>query len=81
MRYIMLAVLGLMLSQGIAWGQKKAKEYQKVKKYDFTGDTIDGQLVRPQGELVDTLRSADRTSLIRIRTDFIREILKSAEDL
>lgn len=54
---------------------------QKVKTYDFSGDTIDGDLVKPDGEMVDTRSFASHTSLIRIRKDFIREILKSAEDL
>ena len=54
---------------------------QKVKTYDFSGDTIDGDLVKPDGEMVDTRSFANHSSLIRIRKDFIREILKSAEDL
>jgi len=55
--------------------------YQKVKTYDFSGDTIDGELVKPDGEFVDTRKSAEHTSLIRIRQDFIKEIVKSAENL
>jgi hypothetical protein len=53
----------------------------RVKTYDFTGDEIDGDLVKPDGEFVDTRKFATHTSLIRIRKDFIREIVKSAEDL
>lgn len=63
-----------------AMAQKKDKE-KKVKNYDFSGDTIDGDLVRPDGDVVDTRNFASHTSLIRIRKDFIKEILKSAEDL
>ena len=55
--------------------------YQKVKSYDFSGDTIDGDLVKPDSELVNARKFAAHTSLIRIRQDFLREILKSAEDL
>jgi hypothetical protein len=55
--------------------------YQKVKTYDFSGDTIDGELVKPDGEFVDTRKSAEHTSLIRVRQDFIKEIVKSAENL
>jgi hypothetical protein len=54
---------------------------QKVKSYDFSGDTIDGDLLRPDGDVVDTRTFASHSSLIRIRKDFIKEILKSAEDL
>lgn len=62
-----------------AQGQNNNKK--KVKTYDFSGDTIDGDLVKPDGEMVNTRSFANHTSLIRIRKDFIREILKSAEDL
>ena len=60
---------------------KNDNNSKKVKTYDFSGDTIDGDLVKPDGEMVDTRSFASHTSLIRIRKDFIREILKSAEDL
>ena len=59
--------------------QKKGKK--KVKTYDFTGDNIDGDLVKTDGVSIDTRTFASHTSLIRIRKDFIKEILKSAEDL
>ena len=71
---------------GDAVAQKKGKKAKKasknrVKTYDFSGDEIDGDLVKPDGEFVDTRKFATHTSLIRIRKDFIREIVKSAEDL
>ncbi|MEZ4362318.1 MAG: hypothetical protein R3B48_19165 [Kofleriaceae bacterium] len=53
----------------------------KVKRYDFDGDTIDGDLIRPEGTTVSARDGADYGSLIRIRKDFIPEIIKSAEDL
>jgi hypothetical protein len=55
--------------------------YQKVKTYDFSGDTIDGELVKPDGEFLDTRKLAEHSSLIRVRQDFIKEIVKSAENL
>jgi hypothetical protein len=53
----------------------------KVKVYDFSGDTIEGDLIKPEGTSVDARDFAKHSSLIRIRHDFIAEILKSAEDL
>jgi len=53
----------------------------KVKVYDFSGDTIEGDLIRPEGTTVDARDFAKHSSLIRIRKDFIPEIVKSAEDL
>ena len=53
----------------------------KVKVYDFSGDTIEGDLVKPEGSTVDARDFAKHSSLITIRKDFIPEIIKSAEDL
>ena len=53
----------------------------KVKVYDFSGDTIEGDLIKPEGSTVDARDFAKHSSLIRIRKDFIQEIIKSAEDL
>jgi len=61
-------------------GKTKASK-KKVKEYDFLGDDIDGELIRPEGMAVNTTNMADHKSLIRIRFDFIKEILKSAEEL
>lgn len=83
----LVAALALALSApGTASAQKKKKaeestENKKVKTYDFSGDDIDGDLIKPDGEFVDTRNFAKHTSLIRIRKEFIKEILKSAEDL
>jgi hypothetical protein len=76
---IMFAVLGL---SGVAYAQKKGEAAQgKVKVYDFSGDTIEGDLIKPEGSTVDARDFAKHSSLIRIRTHFIPEIIKSAEDL
>lgn len=76
------AALLMSLAVPMAHAQNEAEPAnQKVKSYDFTGDTIDGDLLKPEGDVVDTRSFASHSSLIRIRTDFIQEILKSAEDL
>ena len=77
---IMFAVLGL---ASTAYAQKKGADAGggKVKVYDFSGDTIEGDLVKPEGSTVDARDVAKHSSLIRIRKDFIPEIIKSAEDL
>lgn len=59
----------------------KAGGTPKVKVYDFSGDTIEGDLIRPEGSTVDARDFAKHSSLIRIRKNFIPEIIKSAEDL
>ncbi len=49
--------------------------------YDFDDDLVTGDLVRPDGELLNVRRRGQRSSLIRIREHFIPEMLKSVEDL
>jgi hypothetical protein len=75
---IMFAVLGL---ASTAYAQMKGEATAKVKTYDFSGDTIEGDLVKPEGSTVDARDFAKHSSLISIRKDFIPEIIKSAEDL
>ena len=81
---IALAAPAAAVAQGKAKAKPAAKageEPKKVKNYDFTGDEIDGELVKPDGDFLDTRKFASHTSLIRLRKDFIKEIVKSAEDL
>jgi hypothetical protein len=71
----------MLFSASASAQDKDADAEKKVKTYDFTGDEIDGELIKPDGDFIDTRGTADFASLIRIRQDFIKEILKSAEDL
>lgn len=56
-------------------------QYKSTTKYDFDDDVVEGDLVRPDGEFVDTRKKAKHSSLIKIRENFINEMLKSAEDI
>ena len=77
-----LSLLALLVLVGTANAQPaKGGAAPKVKTYDFSGDTIEGDLVKPEGSTVDARDFAKHSSLIRIRKDFIPEIIKSAEDL
>jgi len=49
--------------------------------FDFTGDNIDGDRIRPDGTTIFGLRAARHGSLIRLRGDFLREIVKTGERL
>lgn len=55
--------------------------YETETTYDFEDDFVEGQLVRPDGELVTGQRHGKESSLIRIRADFIPEMVQSVEDL
>lgn len=75
-------VLVIVAGSSSAWAQQENKGgAPKVKVYDFSGDEIEGDLIRPEGEALNARDFAKHASLIRIRKDFISEIIKSAEDL
>lgn len=77
-----LLLVGATASLAAAQPKGKASDKApKVKVYDFSGDTIEGDLIRPEGTTVDARDFSKHSSLIRIRKDFIDAILKSAEDL
>lgn len=76
-----LALVLLVGGAAIAQPAKGGDKGGKVKVYDFSGDTIEGDLVKPEGTDLNARDFAKHSSLIRIRKDFIPEIIKSAEDL
>jgi hypothetical protein len=87
-----LAMLMLTGGSGMALAQPKATAkaggaegdnttYKAKTVYDFEDDTVEGDLQRPDGELVDSMRKVKHSSLIEIRKDFIPEMLKSLEDI
>jgi hypothetical protein len=79
-----VALLSLVMLVGVAAADDKGGgggKGDKVKVYDFSGDTIEGDLVKPEGSTVDARDFAKHSSLINIRKNFIPEIIKSAEDL
>jgi hypothetical protein len=55
--------------------------YKAKTVYDFEDDMVEGDLQRPDGELVNSLKKTEHSSLIEIRKDFIPEMLKSLEDV
>src|SRR3954463_1999776 len=64
-----------------AAGGEDNTTYKAKTVYDFEDDTVEGDLQRPDGELVDSMRKVKHSSLIEIRKDFIPEMLKSLEDI
>ncbi len=55
--------------------------YKKETKYDFDDDMVEGDLVKPDGEMIGSAGKAKHSSLIKVRQHFIPEMLKSAEDI
>ena len=49
--------------------------------YNFDDDLVQGDLVRPNGENLFVRKRGAHQSLVRIRENFIPELLKSVENL
>ena len=64
-----------------AGGDDTNTTYKAKTVYDFEDDTVEGDLARPDGELVSAQKKAEHSSLIEIRKDFIPEMLKTLEDI
>lgn len=56
-------------------------QYKQKTVYDFDDDTVEGDLVRPDGEFIDSKKGAKHSSLIKIRENFIPEMLKCVEGI
>lgn len=79
--------VGLLAGAGSAFAQEESGAPESASgaagatSYDFEDDLVQGDLVRPDGELLSVRRRGNRASLIQIREHFIAEMLKSVEDL
>jgi len=62
-------------------GAPAAAGKPKIKTYEFDADLLEGSLVTPTGEFSAARTFKEHSSLIKVRTDFVKEIVKSAEDL
>ena len=84
-----LVLVVFVAAGGLAIAQKKPAvvgkpgdvTYKKETRYDFDDDLVEGELQRPDGEYIDVRRQAKHSSLIKIRENFVPEMLKSAEDI
>lgn len=74
-------LFGILLLAGPAMAQDAAGGGEGTTTYDFEDDLVTGDLVRPDGEMLNVRRRGSRSSLIRIREHFIPEMLKSVENL
>lgn len=54
---------------------------RKKTVYDFEDDVVEGTLVKPEGDYLQSRQRGKQSSLIKIRDNFVPEMLKSAEDL
>jgi hypothetical protein len=73
--------LAALLPSSIALGQGR-DERQEVTTYDehaFEGDVVRGDILRPDADLTRAGGRRHHVSLLRIRNNFVPELLKSVE--
>lgn len=78
-----LAVLlvGALASPAMAQEDGGNVQYKKKTVINFEDDTIEGDLKTPDGQYLEVRAKMRHRSLIRIRTEFRREVLGSISDL
>ena len=52
-----------------------------VTEYDFELDSLEGATLKPLEDNIDGNPHGKRTSLIKVRSDFVNEIIKSTDDI
>lgn len=76
---------GILLVGGDASAQARGRSggagAERTQEFNFTDELVQGQLVRPDGEVSRVRRRGPGISLIRIREHFVPEMLKSVENL
>lgn len=79
--FVFVAVLAG-VSSGFGSANQASAQQPAPQEFNFEdGESVSGNLMRPDGEVIDVPRSGRRPSLIRIRESFIPEMLRSAENL
>lgn len=82
----MIALLAGLLALALALPASAAKKpgaapEKEEQMFDFEGDTIDADVLKPDVSSVGVVTREDQVSLIKLRNDFVDEIVRSAEDI
>ncbi|MEM6274230.1 MAG: hypothetical protein AAF735_03220 [Myxococcota bacterium] len=89
MRWLSVVAV-LALSPIHAWAQAETEpsadretkvRYKKVTKIDFSEGLIEGDLMRPEGSYVVSRKASRFSKLIRVRQNFVRELMFSYSEL
>lgn len=60
---------------------KERVVYKKRTIIDFTGALIEGDLIKPEGSYVVSRKASRFSTLIRVRENFLPELIASPNDL
>ncbi len=65
----------------LAQGDTDADGWVPVKHLEFSPDDVEGGLLGPEGELIESIQRAPQPSLIEIRAGFEAEVVKTMENM
>ncbi len=81
----MMTLTVILMSFNLAYADDNDVEpkvvYKKETTIDFEGLDIEGQLVKPQGAIIQERKTAAFNPLIKLRTDFNIEMSSSVNDI
>lgn len=78
----LVVVLVFTLGAGVALAQGgDTIAYKKRTVIDFTDVTIEGELTKPEGSYIVNRKFSKFSSLIKLRENYVFELLSSASDL
>lgn len=60
---------------------KKRAKKASSRVFDFEAETLTTDYLKPNTMVVEGMRRTQSSSLISVRLNFVREILRSAEDI
>ena len=81
---LVLALSSLALAQdegGAADGEVETTMYKKTTIIDFSDVTITGELTKPEGSYLMNKKKANFDLLIRVRDNFLPEMIKTVDNL
>jgi hypothetical protein len=87
--FVALIATGLILGSGsMVMAQEEAAEggeettmYKKTTIIDFSDVTITGELTKPEGSYLMNKKKANFNLLIRVRDNFLPEMIKTVDNL
>ena len=81
-RWVQFLILLLWCVAGISMAIAQPKPTSdQAEELDFEGDVVETSFLKPDASLIEGEARKGAASLLKIRLDFIPEIVRSAEDI
>ena len=79
--FALFAATALFAAPALAQDDNRQVKYKERTEIDFEGVDVQGELVKPQGQLLLDRRKANFNPLIRLREDFNTEMKQSVDEV